>query len=239
VRPNDGRLVFSDGNGGFRVYGWVPDATPGSTPVTQSQMLANDVIFATPACEPYESFVVPHDSAIAYPCYRNSGEPEAGSNRLFLENELTPFVSGEARVPVGLGANRTVLLSGMNELAVFANGAITPVTSGAFQQVLAVRFLDGAFVVALARSFSPTVSVELVRVGVDAQQTSIGTIDLGTVQSYFDECKLGLDRTLVCFTYEGSDDTITRFSTSAAPVEIYDERDHPVQIHISALATGP
>lgn len=234
IRHTDGRLLFIDQDraGNDHVFGFTPDSSP-----PPFEPLENDLVLATPGCANGVSnvSVFPDDGIAAYQCFRTADDPVA--YRLFLEGESTPLEFLAA--PVALGAGRRVLLEQDGALSLFAGGVVTEIQTPAFQRVVAARFLDGGFVVALG-TFEPTESkIEVVQIDRAGKATRMGELDLGDLLSFFIDCKFAPDRSLICMTEEITlGDTITRFTTTAPPVKIFDEREHQIQIHISELITG-
>lgn len=237
IRHNDGHLLFSDDNGESRVFAWTPDAAPTGNPQPNA-MLANDLVIATPACAlgAWRALAFPDDGVAAYRCYRDAADPPADANRLFLENQSTVFLAGGEFSTLALGPGRSVLLANETTLGISVNGTTpTPVDVGAFGSVIASRWAGDGFLAALYRTGG---MIELEHITTTGQVASRGTFQLGTVMSYYDQCQIDRDATLVCFAETGTTDLVVRFSTSAAPVTIFDESAHSVQIHISSLATG-
>ena len=250
IRPSDGRLLFWDHpyqgtcrpQSSYCLYSWRPDAAPVvANPMPLDLMLSNDVVLATPACgteRPVAAVVFPDDGATAYRC---DGIPLAVTNRLYMEGESTPLLEGGAESPLAAGPGRAVLLAGVSTISVWSGESRPVVAVGAYESVIAARWIGGSFAVALLRTSTPQRVAELVTVDTAGVVTSVGTYQLSTNFPFLYTCKLDLDRSLVCTVAGGtglSGDTVQRFRTTGAPVILYEEDQHTVKIHGSEIVTG-
>jgi hypothetical protein len=243
VRHTDGKVLFTDAdaNGDTQAFAFTPDPAPTSPTDRPTQRLANDAVIATPGCGDRGTArlsVFPDDGVAAYQCFQLESDPPENRGQLFLEDESTPFVPGASGSLVALGAGRHVLLEREGTLSLASGGTVTPIVAPPFTRVVAARFLERGFSVVLA-TFGPRgVDLALAQIDLAGRVTPAGTFDVGTANSFFIDCKLAPDRSLICPTEVGLDETISRFTTTAPPVTIFDEREHQLQLHGAKLVTG-
>lgn len=236
IRPQDGRLVFRTY---AELYWFTPDSVALGSPA--AEVLANDTLVATPGCPQgvARAFVFPDDGAIGYQCFQSVDYPNFAQH-LFVEGSSEPLASGGDERPIAVGPGRSALFRNGDTLRVFDGAEFHAISgAGVQREAPAVRFRDGAFLVAAVRSFSPQ-SIELLQVSLQGAVRSVGFYRLDVPDTVFSECVLEPNGALVCFTGQlGPTTKVTRFTLDAAPATIYDPTGNQVALHIPHLVTGP
>lgn len=240
IRPSDGKLIVADFD---EVYEFEPDVVwpiGEQRPDRPADALANDTPIDAPRCDTvgagtWRAMSFP-DGTLAYGCYNDGGT-------LYLEG-TTDSLEANGEEAVALGAGRRILVDPMDaDAVIIQNGTSTTVTGlRDYERFIAARWIDGRFVAAVAHAYTPW-DIEMWAIAGDGSASSLGAVQLAPdeVESYFQDCVLDGKGALYCFTTAPGtlSDSITVFTTDAAPDTIYSENGERVAIHISYLATGP